>query len=1253
MDKIGKYELLEKIGTGGFGVVYKGRDPFIKRFVAVKTCSSEDEEMRRRFFREAEIAGNLHHRNVTTVYDFGFQGEVPYLVQEFLSGEDLDQVIKRREHLSDDVKVDYLVQIAAGLEYAHSQGVVHRDIKPGNIRVLDTGRIKIMDFGIAKLTHVESQLTRTGTTLGTSSYLAPEQIKGEDVTSAVDIYSFGVVAYELLTFQRPFEGQTISSLFYKILSHEPEPLQSLWASCSDQLAAVVHGCLAKEPRDRYASMGEVLADLSPIAESARIARADSDRQPTRTIPLPTPEERTTAMPVPPTVDQVADLQKKVEELLHAGNPTAAEIEVTLARKRHGPGSGFDTAVAPLLDQIVRTRKERDDERRRGEKLAALVERSRQLEDEGNLEEALLVLRTARELDEEGAEVPERLEALEARVQEERRLRERTEQAQEVARLLEEGDLDEARAALDELARDAEAGDLLQPLRDRLAALERRRQAAGIADDTRAALAAGRLPEALDLAQRARELDPKDQALKSLIDEVRRAIADEREAERLESQRREAVRQVRAALAAGEAGAARSLLDAAVRELPDEPAWDGLRTEIERLETQRLEERERAWSRAERSVSAALETHDFEGARREVERARIELDDAHRLESLVASIAQAEADDRLERFRHALDGVDAALTAGGLAEARDLLEEARSFDLEDPRLAASTSSLADAERELALTDGLREAGGHLDADELEAAEGALARLEHDHGADQRLATLRQRIEAAVDRREGERLTARLEAAREALGAGDLEAARRELQAAAALDRPSADLAELRAELERSEAERAREAEAERRERGIREATSEIRDLLAAGALRRAEQALRNARSSWGEVADWKTLGERLEELRRANLERQRARREALLRSPALRYGSLAAALAVVVYLAVAFWPEPATREDTLLTGTAVSSEVPAGGEEPVEESVAETPPDGGLEEDAEPATMTVETAIPDVPPDVAPVAADEEPRAEPAETAPPARALQLEERARRALAAGRTDEAMIQALDALSLAPGLADAADVRDRALRAASGSADEASQRAATAGARELAPAEHRRAEERRRQARQAATAGRYLDALRAYDESAELFRGARQAAEEEAARRERDRVAREEAAKPPRPATVDPEPEVEPATTPAPPPPGPSDEQAIQALLASYEAAMESLRFDALRQVYPAVSPALDDALRRYRRLEMDLTACSVSTAGDRGNAHCTMRQVVLPEAGGEQTIQRRVRFEVERASGGWIITNRTFED
>ena len=143
--RFGKYKIDKKIGQGGFGIVYRGRDSMLERYVAVKTCSTEDRHVRQRFFREGRIAAGLQHPNVTTVHDLGVEDGVPYLVQEFLRGEDLDHVIERREPLSLLTKLDYLVQIARGLEYAHGAGVLHRDIKPANVRIQDSGSVKIMD----------------------------------------------------------------------------------------------------------------------------------------------------------------------------------------------------------------------------------------------------------------------------------------------------------------------------------------------------------------------------------------------------------------------------------------------------------------------------------------------------------------------------------------------------------------------------------------------------------------------------------------------------------------------------------------------------------------------------------------------------------------------------------------------------------------------------------------------------------------------------------------------------------------------------------------------------------------------------------------------------------------------------------------------------------------------------------------------------------------------------------------------------
>lgn len=289
VEKIGKYSIIEKIGVGGFGEVYKGYDPFIKRHIAVKTCATGDQEIRKRFFQEAEIAGNLNHRNITTVYDFGIQDNLPYLIQEYLSGEDLDRKIKRRDFLPFPEKLYYLLQIARGLAYAHANGVIHRDIKPANIRILEDGTAKIMDFGIAKLAQQETGLTQTGMTLGTAAYLAPEQVRGDAVDHRTDLFSYGVLAYELLTYQRPFQGKQISTVLYEILNNTPPPIQELWPEAPPTTAALIERCLQKDSSLRPRDGNELLRGLEKVQKEGRANRGRYEDGPT--IQLTGPDAR--------------------------------------------------------------------------------------------------------------------------------------------------------------------------------------------------------------------------------------------------------------------------------------------------------------------------------------------------------------------------------------------------------------------------------------------------------------------------------------------------------------------------------------------------------------------------------------------------------------------------------------------------------------------------------------------------------------------------------------------------------------------------------------------------------------------------------------------------------------------------------------------------------------------------------------------------------------------------------------------------
>jgi len=287
-DKFGKYEVVRQLASGGFGSVYEARDPVIQRAVAIKTCHVSDAEVRERFLQEARLAGNLHHRNLTTIYDIGDEGSVLYLVCEFLPGEDLDKLVEHRE-LTLLEKVEILIGIAYGLAHAHNAGVVHRDIKPGNIRILPDAEVKIMDFGVAKSMHAERTLTRAGETLGTAFYLSPEQVRGDPIDRRTDIFSFGVLAYELISSKRPFVGSSAAAILDAILRHEPPSLQEV-SGVAPPLSQIVERAMQKKPEDRYSSMDALRKDL--ISFRGKLLAPDTIAE------SPEPAPAITAAPAP-------------------------------------------------------------------------------------------------------------------------------------------------------------------------------------------------------------------------------------------------------------------------------------------------------------------------------------------------------------------------------------------------------------------------------------------------------------------------------------------------------------------------------------------------------------------------------------------------------------------------------------------------------------------------------------------------------------------------------------------------------------------------------------------------------------------------------------------------------------------------------------------------------------------------------------------------------------------------------------------
>jgi len=315
--RVGKYEIAEQVGVGGFGVVHKAWDPYIQRWVALKVCNTREEEATQRFFREAQLAGALQHPNITLIYDFGIEDGTPFFVQEFLSGQDLDELLERSRPTLEGC-LGILMQVCAGLDFAHSRGIVHRDIKPANIRVLEDGTVKIMDFGIAKSLQTDSRLTQTGVALGTAGYLAPEQLSGKPIDARTDLFSLAVMAYELITGQRPFVGNNLSNVIYKILNAEPAPPAQLNADCPPRLERAVLRALSKDPAKRFASVREFAQELKAIqVELGR--RTPSGRVHTTTAVV---REELARLLEAPTGERTAATQLSARPLDHL--PTTAE-----------------------------------------------------------------------------------------------------------------------------------------------------------------------------------------------------------------------------------------------------------------------------------------------------------------------------------------------------------------------------------------------------------------------------------------------------------------------------------------------------------------------------------------------------------------------------------------------------------------------------------------------------------------------------------------------------------------------------------------------------------------------------------------------------------------------------------------------------------------------------------------------------------------------------------------------------------------
>ncbi len=290
LTKAGRYQIVSELGRGSMGVVYEGFDPIIGRTVAIKTMLPEGlspqefEEYKTRFQREATAAGKLAHPNIITVYDFGEDDGVLYLAMEFLEGKSLEKIVQEQTVLPIETILPIYDQICSALDHAHQNKVVHRDIKPANIMILQNGLVKVTDFGIAKM--MDMGMTQAGQILGTPNYMSPEQVKGRQIDGRSDIFSLGVILYELVTGEKPFGGQNITTVIYKIINENPIPPRELDASIHAGLSYVISKALAKNPDERYQTCKELAEDLRTYKNLGSTATGQS------TVIMMTPAVRT-------------------------------------------------------------------------------------------------------------------------------------------------------------------------------------------------------------------------------------------------------------------------------------------------------------------------------------------------------------------------------------------------------------------------------------------------------------------------------------------------------------------------------------------------------------------------------------------------------------------------------------------------------------------------------------------------------------------------------------------------------------------------------------------------------------------------------------------------------------------------------------------------------------------------------------------------------------------------------------------------
>jgi serine/threonine-protein kinase len=842
--QIGRYQIVDRLGEGGMGVLYLASDPLLQRTVAIKVLSVQSDELRERFAREARSAASLKHNHIVTIYDVGDDGGHPFLAMEYLDGETMAEVIRRRAPLGIVRKLQLLLQLCDGLGYAHRTGIIHRDIKPANLMITSEGVLKILDFGLARLTTetTSAGLTRVGVLIGTPHYMSPEQIQGGFVDQRSDIFAVGLVAYEFLAYKKAYPGDAPHVVLDKILHSQPQPLSELRPELEPRLTAAVNKAIQKNPDHRYDTLAALALDLTRIrdhliAQDATV-RVDRVSIPEGTSPRPTGRDPRTPS---------------------AGSPNIPNYQ----------------AIA----------------QRRSAQIAQHLARAQEFFDAQDYQAAIDQCEQAAVLDPDDSRVIEVLQRAH-RAADDKQVAQWLSEAQA---LLTQGLLSEADRLIDESLQrrpnSAEAQALQQQVRARRReqerAAERDRAAQSAVARARMNLEEGALEAAIRCATEALAHDPGREDALALRAQAQGALAERRKKEELEERAHEAVANARD-LAAGDE------LAEALRSLRAfEPAHPIVEEAIVQLEAEAAaRERRRREEEAERERQRAAE----KARRREEERRAREEEEARRREGAAfketARAAQAE-----QRFGEALKALD---------RAREILPDDSEIDSMIAAVTQARHDAEEAERRQRTADQhVTHARAHLERGEAAAAQRLVSAALEAVPEHPTALQLRDRTRAMLNElRRAEQLkrqaNAAAGAARRLFVTGDYQGAVRLLEAFAPRELVESVLQEIHTEWRRQEQRRAEAEERKRLEEEAARATLEAQQRTEAEARAEAERVAR-AEAEKGErerVAAEKAAAEAAaaEERRRLDEERHRAAIEARAKAEKAERERIAAAKA---------------------------------------------------------------------------------------------------------------------------------------------------------------------------------------------------------------------------------------------------------------------------------------------------------------------------------------------------------------------